>query len=496
MEKQQAKGLFCTLRGYSWRYLPKDIFVGIIIAAVSIPIAMGYAEVSGLPPVYGLYGSVLPIIVFAAVTRSRQFILGVDATPAALAGATIASFGIVGGTPEAMAFVPMMALFTCLWLLLFYFLKAGRIVNFISSPVMGGFISGIGVEIILMQIPKLMGGKAEAGEAPELLGHILETARDINSVSLLLGVCSLVIILAATRFIPKFPMPIFVMAAGAGLTAVLHLEQYDVALLSHVDPGFPGIILPDFANVEITHVVGKSLMVAAVVMAETLLAENEFALKTAIVICALMKVVEVHLALRLWKVRKRDFWIFVAAMLGVLFLGTVYGVVIGMLLSFIVVITEVIVEVTNPPRAFLGRIPEKEGLYNLQEREEAEPIHQMVVYQFGERLFFANIKIFQQDIENSIKEDTKAVIVDGGAISSIDLTAADRLEILADNLEKQGIHFYLTEVPKHLEEQLAFLGEGTLIRDEKVLPTVEEAVLEVHKEIEPETEREAGKETE
>ena len=279
MEKEQAKGLFCTLRGYSWRYLPKDIFVGIIIAAVSIPIAMGYAEVSGLPPVYGLYGSVLPIIVFAAVTQSRQFILGVDATPAALAGATIASFGIVGGSPEAMAFVPMMALFTCLWLLLFYFLKAGRIVNFISSPVMGGFISGIGVEIILMQIPKLMGGKAEAGEAPELLGHILETARDINSVSLLLGVCSLVIILAATRFIPKFPMPIFVMAAGAGLTAVLHLEQYDVALLSHVDPGFPGIILPDFANVEITHVVGKSLMVAAVVMAETLLAENEFALK-------------------------------------------------------------------------------------------------------------------------------------------------------------------------------------------------------------------------
>lgn len=560
MEKKQAKGLFCTLRGYSWRYLPKDIFVGIIIAAVSIPIAMGYAEVSGLPPVYGLYGSVLPIIVFAAVTRSRQFILGVDATPAALAGATIASFGIVGGTPEAMAFVPMMALFTCLWLLLFYFLKAGRIVNFISSPVMGGFISGIGVEIILMQIPKLMGGKAEAGEAPELIGHILETAREINPVSLLLGVCSLVIILVATRFIPKFPMPIFVMAAGAGLTAVLHLEQYDVALLSHVDPGFPGIILPDFVNMEITHVVGKSLMVAAVVMAETLLAENEFALKngykinenreilacalangaaaltgscpvngsisrtsmndqygghtqlvsvvagivmlallftgtgfieylpvpvlTAIVICALMKVVEVHLALRLWKVRKRDFWIFVAAMLGVLFLGTVYGVVIGMLLSFIVVITEVIVEVTNPPRAFLGKIPEKEGLYNLQEREEAEPIDQMVVYQFGERLFFANIKIFQQDIENSIKEDTKAVIVDGGAISSIDLTAADRLEILADNLEKQGIHFYLTEVPKHLEEQLAFLGEGTLIRDEKVLPTVEEAVLEVQKELE------------
>ena len=95
MEKEQAKGLFCTLRGYSWRYLPKDIFVGIIIAAVSIPIAMGYAEVSGLPPVYGLYGSVLPIIVFAAVTRSRQFILGVGG--GAREGAAVAAISIIEG---------------------------------------------------------------------------------------------------------------------------------------------------------------------------------------------------------------------------------------------------------------------------------------------------------------------------------------------------------------------------------------------------------------
>ena len=71
--------LFSSLRGYRKEYLLKDIFSGIIIAAVSIPISMGYAQISGIPAVYGLYGSVLPILLFALFSTSRQFIFGVDA---------------------------------------------------------------------------------------------------------------------------------------------------------------------------------------------------------------------------------------------------------------------------------------------------------------------------------------------------------------------------------------------------------------------------------
>ena len=126
MKKKTYNGLFYTLKGYSLSWLPKDIFSGIIIAAVSIPISMGYAEVSGLPPVYGLYGSLLPILFYAAVTKSRQFIFGVDATPAALTGATLASMGIASGSPEAMAFVPVMALFTRSVALVFLFPAGGQ----------------------------------------------------------------------------------------------------------------------------------------------------------------------------------------------------------------------------------------------------------------------------------------------------------------------------------------------------------------------------------
>lgn len=158
--------LFPTLKGYKPEYLPKDIFSGIIIAAVSIPIAMGYAQIAGLPAVYGLYGSVLPILFFALFSTSRQFIFGVDATPAAIVGGAIAAHGFVSESEQAMLYIPLVALFTGLWLVLFYFLRADKIVDFISTPVMGGFISGIAVTIILMQVPKLMGSPAGRGRVP------------------------------------------------------------------------------------------------------------------------------------------------------------------------------------------------------------------------------------------------------------------------------------------------------------------------------------------
>ena len=155
---------FQTLKHYDKKNFPKDILAGIIIMAVSIPISMGYAQIAGLPAVYGLYGSVFPIILFGLFSTSPQFIFGVDAAPAALVGSAIVGLGIEGGTKEAMAAVTVLTFCVALWLLAFYFMKAGKLVNFISAPVMGGFITGICTTIILMQVPKLMGGTAGVGE--------------------------------------------------------------------------------------------------------------------------------------------------------------------------------------------------------------------------------------------------------------------------------------------------------------------------------------------
>ena len=116
-----------TLKNYDKKNLPKDILAGIIIMAVSIPISA----------VYGLYGSVFPIILFALFSTSPQFIFGVDAAPAALVGAAVLGMGIEAGSKEAMTVVPVFTFFVALWLLAFYFMNAGKLVNYISAPVMG-----------------------------------------------------------------------------------------------------------------------------------------------------------------------------------------------------------------------------------------------------------------------------------------------------------------------------------------------------------------------
>lgn len=187
------------------------------MAAVSIPISMGYAQIAGVPAVYGLYGSVLPILLFAMLSTSKQFIFGVDAAPAAIVGAALATLGVTAESAQALQYVPLIALFTGLWLLLFYLLHADKIVDFISTPVMGGFISGIAVTIIMMQIPKLMGSPAGTGEFIELAEHIFQAITKINWLSFGMGIGALVILIVSKKLIPKFPMAIVIMIARSSL---------------------------------------------------------------------------------------------------------------------------------------------------------------------------------------------------------------------------------------------------------------------------------------
>ena len=526
-----------TLKGYESKNIIKDILAGIIIMAVSIPISMGYAQIAGLPAVYGLYGSVFPILVFAFFSTSPQFIFGVDAAPAALVGSALISLHVESGSKEAMAVVPVLTFFVAVWLLAFYIMKAGKLVNYISAPVMGGFITGICTTIILMQLAKLMGGTAGTGELPELAVHIARTAKQINVPSLIMGIAALAILLLSKKRIPKFPMAVVLMAAGALMTRFLPVESWGVKTLDTVETGLPKWSIPDLSLVPMNEVITISLSVAVVIMAETLLAENNFAQKngyriddnqeilafsmgnlaaaltgccpingsvsrtamgeqyqgktqltgivaglsmmmlllcgtgfigylpvpvlTAIVISALLGATEFELAVRLWKVSRTECLIFAGAFVGVLLLGTINGVLIGMILSF----SEMIIRNAKPATCFLGIQPGHRHFRDLKEGVQIHQIEGVVIYRFSSNLFFANVSVLQKEIEDSIREGTRAVILDASGIGSIDITAADRLEILYRSLKEKGIRFYITEHIAELNEQMRKLGLGYLIEE-------------------------------
>ena len=543
--------LLHTLKNYDRKNLIKDIIAGIIIMAVSIPISMGYAQIAGLPAVYGIYGSVFPILAFALFSTSPQFIFGVDAAPAALVGSALLTLNIKAGSTEAIVAVPVMTFFVAVWLLAFYFMKAGKLVNYISAPVMGGFITGICTTIILMQIPKIIGGTSGTGEFFELAEHIFETGKHINIPSVIMGVIALVILLVSKKLIPKFPMAVVLMFSGTIITLNMPIRDWGINTLSAVEPGLPKWSIPDFSIISIQQTITISLSVAVVIMAETLLAENSFAQKnnyrindnqeilafsvgnfmaaftgccpingsvsrtamgeqyqaktqltgivagltmivllicgtgfigylpipilTAIVISALLGATEFDLAARLWKLSRTEFLIFVGAFLGVLLLGTINGVLIGIILSF----TEMIIRTSKPSRCFLGIQPGHRHFRDLKEGNQIHAIEGVIIYRFSSNLFFANIGVLQRDIEDSIKPDTKAVILDASGIGSIDITAADRLAMLYKSLKEKGIRFYMTEHIAKVNEQIRTLGLGYMIEEGRVRRTIHIALKDM-----------------
>ena len=528
----------------------KDIFTGAVIALVSIPISMGYAQVAGLPAVYGLYGSIFPILIFGLLSSSPQFIFGVDAAPAALVGALLVSLGIRAGSDEAVRFVPMVTFFVGIWLLLLHFVRAGRIVSYISTPVMGGFISGISTTIIFMQIPKLLGGTSGSGEIVELIAHIIVTCMDCFSLmSLILGGASLFLLLLAKKLVPKLPASVFVMAAGALIGWSGFAESHGVTLLSAIDPGLPSWSIPGFSLSHLTDAVTTSLTVAVVIMAETLLASNNLANKngykldnnreilvyslgnlaacavgccpvngsvsrssmgeqyggksqlmsvaasfsmalillfgtgfiqylpvpvlTAIVISALLGAVEFHLIKRLFRQDRRELVIFFAAFFGVLIFGTVYGVMIGVILSFV----SVIIRTAAPKRSFLGIVPGHEGFHSLDRNTYAVPLKNAVIYRFSGNLYFANTGLFADDIESALTDDTKCVIVDSGAVCSIDITAADKIASLRKMLADRGISLYFASHIGALNDRFRQLGLGALVEEGYCRRTIPSALL-------------------
>jgi SulP family sulfate permease len=246
---QAAPGL-ATLVHYPKSYLRSDVLAGLTVGAVAVPASLAMAELAGVPVVFGLYGTLLPLAVYGLLGSSRQLVIGPDSTLAALTAVTIAPLAVVGGEADPARYVALTAaLALTMGLLLFAagVLRLGFVADFFGKPVLLGYINGVALIVIASQLGKLFGITVDVDEFIPILREVVSDLGDANGPTVLLSAVLLAVAVAVKRFLPVVPPSLVVLALGLAVAALMDLEARDIAVVGEVEGGLPSLGLPDVA---------------------------------------------------------------------------------------------------------------------------------------------------------------------------------------------------------------------------------------------------------
>ena len=233
------------LPAYQGKWLRADVIAGLTAAAVVIPKAMAYATIANLPVQVGLYTAFVPLMIYAVLGTSRPLSTSTTTTIAILAGAQL-GLVVPGGDPAALLTASAtLALLVGAFLVVASVLRIGFVANYISESVLVGFKAGIGLVIVVDQLPKLLGVHFEKGPFLENLLAIVEHLPEASVVTLVLSAVMLAILLGLEHFVPRAPAPIVAVAVGIAAVSLFGLQQQGVATAGHIPRGLPSVILPD-----------------------------------------------------------------------------------------------------------------------------------------------------------------------------------------------------------------------------------------------------------
>ena len=235
---------------YDRARLPKDIAAGLTTAAVILPKAMAYAALAGLPVQVGLYTALVPTAVYVVLGTSRLLSVSTTTTIGILAAAAIGDVVTDGNTAQAMAAASTLAVMVGALLVLASVLRLGFLADFISDPVLTGFKAGVGVVIVVDQVPKLLGIHFEKGgffaNVFSIVGHLPETSAPTLAVAL--GTVAIMLVLP--RLVPRVPAPLAAVGAAIVASGLMGLGSRGVSLVGAIPPGLPSLTLPDQSLLE------------------------------------------------------------------------------------------------------------------------------------------------------------------------------------------------------------------------------------------------------
>lgn len=266
------------LQGLTRKNAAREAMAGVTLLAISVPLNIGYAQIAGLPASAGLYALIVPTVIYALLVSSRQVVASPDAAAAALVFSSLVGLGVAGENFAAMA--AAQAILSGLMLFLAAWLKLGFLANFLSKPILVGFVGGLAMEILLSQFAKMLGLKLASGEEffvqlVVLLGGI----GGMNPWAASLSLVSLAILLLGRRYLPVVPWALVVLVLGTLATAGLALEAKGVAVLGEVPAGPPQFSFPRLELANWLALIPSALALTLVTVAEGLLVIRSYAEK-------------------------------------------------------------------------------------------------------------------------------------------------------------------------------------------------------------------------
>jgi len=255
-----------------------DLFAGLSVAAVALPIAVAYAQLAGFDPVVGLYSSILPLVAYAIFGTSRQLIVNPDAAVCAMVAAAVVP--LASGNGELYWSLSVTLTFLAgLFCIAASFLRLGVMADFLSKPILIGFLNGIAISICLGQIGKLLGFSIEFKRIIPQLLEILAKLPQTQVPTLIVGAASMAMLFGLARFFPRLPSALITLITAGTVGALFGLDQYGIAILGPVPAGLPPLRLPRFPEDDIPALLASAAGLALVLFSSGMLTARSFAEK-------------------------------------------------------------------------------------------------------------------------------------------------------------------------------------------------------------------------
>jgi SulP family sulfate permease len=535
----------------NYQNLLRNFQAGTTTAILLIPQSMAYALVAGVPPVYGLYASLLPLVVYALLGRSREMALGPGALDTLLIGVTVGSLSMASN-PNAATVAAIIAFQVAIIQIVLGLLRGGFLINFLSKPVISGFTSAAALTIAISQVKHLLGMDIDrSSRFYEEFWQLVTHAEEIHLMTAMIGIGSLCFIAMAKRIKKSFPNALAVVILAAIVGAILKVDQNQVSVLGAIPQGLPQFgfvwvtqelfvtLLPSsvaiaavgylttisiartfadrnrydiapnrelialgasnfvasfsqgfpvsasFSRSAVHAEAGStspySLVVVAAWIFLTLVFLTEYlyylptATLAAIIILAVLGLIDFTLVRHLRKTKQSDMWLLLLTFFSTLIVGIVEGILIGVVFS----LGLFLYLTTRPHTAILGRVGNTADFRNLKNYPEATTYAGVIIIRIDAQFYFGNVsflKALLKKLEMESPSPLKTIIIEACSIAQLDSSADSVLHDIADDFKERNIELKFASVKIPVLRVMKASGLYDKIEERNFFMNIDDAV--------------------